>query len=60
MAELYVISWERGKKVTVVCSVGTSGNYIPLVLIYPGKRMFLQLQKNGPGGALKSGLLTNC
>jgi hypothetical protein len=44
------ISWERERNITAVCSVSASGNYIPPMLIYPGKRTSLQLQKNGTVG----------
>jgi hypothetical protein len=57
-----VISWERGQNVTAVWSVGTSGNYIPPILIYLWKRLSPQLQRDGPVGVplflfKKSGLL---
>jgi hypothetical protein len=47
------VSWERGKNVTAVCSVSVPGNYIPSMIIYPGKRMLQQLLKNGTVGASK-------
>ncbi|XP_029340979.1 uncharacterized protein LOC115033108 [Acyrthosiphon pisum] len=47
-----VTSWERGKNVTVICSMGASGTLIPPVFIFPRKRMCQQLQINGPPGAV--------
>jgi hypothetical protein len=47
-----VTSWERGKNVTVICSMSASGTYIPPLFIFPRKRMCHQLQKNGPPGLL--------
>jgi hypothetical protein len=40
-----VTSWERGKNVTVICSMSASGTYIPPLFIFPRKRMCYQLQK---------------
>jgi hypothetical protein len=33
------ISWECGKNVAAVCSVSASGNYMPKMIIYPGKNI---------------------
>lgn len=47
-----VTSWERGKTITVICSMSAAGNYIPPMFIYPRKRMSPHLQKDGPPCAL--------
>lgn len=47
-----VTSWERGKNVTVICSMSASGTFVPPVFIFPRKRMCHQLQRNGPPGAV--------
>lgn len=47
-----VTSWERGKTVTVCCSMSASGNYVPPMFIYPRKRMSHLLEKGGPEGAI--------
>jgi hypothetical protein len=48
----FITSAERGKTVTAVCSFSAAGHYVPVMLIYPRKRMNPQLQRNGPAGAL--------
>lgn len=45
-------SWERGKTVTVCCSMNAAGGYIPPMLIYPRKRMAPALGKNGIPGSI--------
>ncbi|XP_060845492.1 uncharacterized protein LOC132925085 [Rhopalosiphum padi] len=47
-----ITSWERGKNVTVICGMISSGTFIPQTFIFPRKRMSNQLTKNGPPGAL--------
>jgi len=47
-----ITSWERGKNVTVICGMSSSGTYIPPTFIFPRKRMSNQLTKDGPPGAL--------
>lgn len=48
----FITSAERGKTVTAVCSFSAAGHYVPVMLIYPRKRMNPQLQRQGPGGAI--------
>lgn len=43
-----VISWERGKNVTVVCAVSALGQFVPPMFIYPRARMNPQLTRDGP------------
>jgi hypothetical protein len=47
-----VTSWERGKNITVICSMNAAGNFIPPMFIFPRKRMSPQLQKDGPPCAI--------
>lgn len=47
-----VTSWERGRNITVVCTLSAAGGYIPPMFIYPRKRMSPQLEKGGPAGAI--------
>ncbi|KAJ4437617.1 hypothetical protein ANN_17762 [Periplaneta americana] len=58
-----IISWERGKNITVCCAVSAAGDYIPPMFIFPRQRMSPQLQCDGPTGALykcsKNGWMTS-
>ncbi|KAJ4428049.1 hypothetical protein ANN_24063 [Periplaneta americana] len=58
-----IISWERGKNITVCCAVSAAGHYIPPMFIFPRQRMSPQLQCDGPTGALykcsKNGWMTS-
>lgn len=47
-----VTSWERGKLVTVMCSISAAGSYIPPMFIYPRQRMSPLLTKGGPPCAI--------
>ncbi|XP_022163930.1 uncharacterized protein LOC111029276 [Myzus persicae] len=47
-----ITSWERGKNVTVICGMSSSGTFIPPTFIFLRKRMSNQLTKNGPPVAL--------
>jgi len=47
-----VVSWERGRNITVVCAISASGNYVPPMFIYPRERMSDLLKKDGPIGAV--------
>jgi hypothetical protein len=47
-----VISWERGKNVTVVCAVSAVGQFISPMFIFPRARMNSQLMRDGPVGAI--------
>jgi hypothetical protein len=47
-----VISWERGKNVTVVCAVSAVGQFISHMFIFPRARMNSQLMRDGPVGAI--------
>ena len=47
-----ITSWERGKNITVVCTMSASGGYVPPMFIFPRKRMSLLLQRGGPPGAI--------
>ncbi|KAJ8945555.1 hypothetical protein NQ318_020401 [Aromia moschata] len=47
-----VISWERGKNVTVVCAVSASGQFVSPMFIFPRARMNPQLMRDGPIGAV--------
>lgn len=46
-----ITSWERGKNITVICTMSASGFFIPPMFIFPRKRMDTKLSKNGPPGA---------
>lgn len=48
----FVTSWERGRNITVVCSVNAAGSFVPPMFIFPRKRMSPQLEKGGPAGAI--------
>ena len=47
----YLISWKRGKNITVVCAFSASGMYVPPMFIFPRKRLNPLLGKGGPPGA---------
>lgn len=47
-----VISWERGKNVTVVCAVSALGQFVPPMFIFPRARMNPLLTRDGPIGAI--------
>jgi len=58
-----VSSGERGKNVTVVCGMSSSGNYIPPFFIFPRKRMRPEFMTGSPPGsqgiAHECGWMTN-
>lgn len=58
-----MISWERGKNVTVVCCMSAGGSFVPPMIIYPRAKLNPLLQRNGPAGAIyqcsKNGWITN-
>lgn len=47
-----ITSAERGVHCTVVCCMGSSGNFIPPAIIFPRKRWKTELGDNGPAGTL--------
>ncbi|XP_018330787.1 uncharacterized protein LOC108740803 [Agrilus planipennis] len=47
-----ITSWERGKNITLLCTMSTAGGYIPPMFIFPRKRMTPTLGKDGPTGAI--------
>ncbi|XP_030751325.1 uncharacterized protein LOC115878847 [Sitophilus oryzae] len=47
-----ITSGERGKLVTVLCSVSAAGEYVPPMFIFGRARMKCELTKNGPTNAL--------
>ncbi|KAB0792973.1 hypothetical protein PPYR_12593 [Photinus pyralis] len=57
-----ITSGERGKNITVVCTMSASGGYVPPLFIYPRQRLPPHLCKDGPPGSIyrcsKSGWMT--
>jgi hypothetical protein len=47
-----IVSAERGQTVTVVCTMGPTGTFLPPVFIFPRKRLNDQLKKDLPLGSL--------
>jgi hypothetical protein len=47
-----ITSWERGKNVTVICTVSANGNFIPPMFIFPCQSMSPLLEKDGPPCAI--------
>lgn len=47
-----ITSWERGKNITVLCTMSAAGSYIPPMFIFPRKRHSPLLEKDGPAGAI--------
>ena len=47
-----ITSWERGRNITVCCAFSAAGHYIPLMFVFPRKRMSPQLERDGPPGAV--------
>lgn len=47
-----ITSGERGKLVTVLCSVSAAGDYVPPMFIFGRGRMKYELTKNGPTNAV--------
>ena len=45
-------SGEKGKTVTVICATNAVGIYVPLIFIFPRKRVVESLMHNAPAGAL--------
>jgi hypothetical protein len=45
-------SWERGKNITVMCTMSAAGSFIPPMFIFPRKRHSTLLEKDGPAGAI--------
>lgn len=45
-------SWERGKNITVMCTMSAAGSFIPPMFIFPRKRHSPLLEKDGPAGAI--------
>lgn len=48
----FVISSEKGKTTTALCTLSAAGTYVPPLLIFARKRMAPHLKKGGPSGAL--------
>lgn len=46
-----IVSAERGKLVTIVCCMNGIGNFVPPFLIFPRKRMRLELSNGCPSGS---------
>ncbi|XP_004212505.2 uncharacterized protein LOC101237170 [Hydra vulgaris] len=57
-----VVSAERGKTVTLVCSMNAIGNYVPPAFIFPRKKMRYEFLDDAPSDSLglanKSGWMT--
>lgn len=51
---LAAVTWQQGKNVTVSCAESAAGNFIPSMWAYPRSQASLQLEKNGPVGAIYS------
>lgn len=47
-----ITSWERGKNITLLCTMSAVGGFVPPMFIFPRKRMTPQLEKDGPAGAI--------
>jgi hypothetical protein len=47
-----IVSGERGKNITVVCSMSAVGSYVPPMFVFPRDRMSDRLMVNGPVGAV--------
>jgi len=47
-----VTSAERGKLVTAVCCMSAAGTFIPPMLIFPRKRMRVDLMDHAPNGSI--------
>ncbi|XP_004210503.2 uncharacterized protein LOC101238032 [Hydra vulgaris] len=47
-----ITSGERGATVTVVCAMSASGVYVPLLFIFPRKRMTDRLAFGAPSGSI--------
>lgn len=47
-----ITSWERGKNITLLCTMSAAGGYVPPMFIFPRKRMTPTLEKDGPAGAI--------
>ncbi|XP_050065475.1 uncharacterized protein LOC126554433 isoform X2 [Aphis gossypii] len=47
-----IISWERGKNVTVVCCMNAADSFIPPMFIYPRARVSQLLGRGGQTGSL--------
>jgi len=43
---------ERGRNVTFVCCVSATGHYVPPMVIYPRKRLKLELTEGAPAGSV--------
>lgn len=50
----WMTSGERGKTVTVVCTMSASGSYIPPMFIFPRQRMVDTLMKDDPAGSIET------
>lgn len=57
-----VTSAERGRTVTICCSMNASGTFVPPMIIYPGSRIQAECRRGGPDGTVyacsKSGWIT--
>ena len=47
-----ITSSERGRNVTFVCCVSATGHYVPPMVIYPRKRLKLELTEGAPAGSV--------
>ena len=47
-----ITSGERGRNVTFVCCVSATGHYVPPMVIYPCKRLKLELTEGAPAGSV--------
>lgn len=47
-----ITSWERGKNITLLCTMSAAGGFIPPMFIFPRKRMTPTFEKDGPTGAI--------
>lgn len=47
-----VTSWERGKNITLICTMSAAGTYVPPVFIFPRQRVVHALGRDAPAGSL--------
>lgn len=47
-----ITSCERGRNVTFVCCANAAGHYVPPLVIYPRKRMKIELTEGAPAGSI--------
>lgn len=48
----FVTSWERGKFISMLCTMSAAGGFVAPMCIFPRKRMSPHMEKDGPAGAI--------